>query len=100
MCGRFGVRVFLLEPDMMLHIPKACIHGFTKLSRSDIAYLLKLMEGWEEWEKIHNGIKGVFAEIERTLKDCHNLAEDPEAKDTVNFGSVALDWCVHHGVFS
>ena len=76
---------------MMLHIPKGCIHSFTKLGYDDANYLLQLMARWNEWETIHPGVKKMFQKIQRHLEaDVSAITQG--APPTRNFLSVAHDW--------
>jgi len=82
----------------MLPLLKSCIHGFSKLSKSDVAYLLSLMdsrENWAKWEKIHKGIEDTFSVIRKQLEDCNRQAQTVDAFDTVNYSSIAFDMYVH-----
>jgi len=84
--------VFLLEPDMLLFIPKGCAHNFTKLSVEDIRYLVKLMESWSEWEDICHGVERQMRGVHQHLLRLNELAKGKTEMFAQNFGSVALDW--------
>jgi len=92
----FGVRVFLLEPNVMLHLPKGCLHSFTKLSKRDMKTLLSLMEDWRPWEGIHCGVEEELRGLEAHLNKCDRMAQTGNDDEAVNFVSIASDWYVLH----
>ena len=77
---------------MSLHIPKGCVHNFSKLTKGDIKHLLHLMQSWSEWEKISPGVgkqlKGLYQHLERLGQ----LTEDLPDSVPQNFASAAMDW--------